>query len=255
MSARFHYHFEKAKRPKIMNIFNNAAALGVCAHVLGALALCISRNLTARRRYVEAMAFLAAVLSLHNAGSFSPMYDVNYSWAFYMSNFIFHLNSLLNIYCYTPPQGMALSGRFRLAFRQTINPRGLGMKWQHRGGRTASRYMTKAPYLRRQCVLVILAFSIISLWDNGFYCPLFLRREDLAPGKETWFRRLSSVTTRELLVRVFITFSSQVDDYFTLLFIHSVISIVGLLCGDEPEEWPPMFGSLTEAYTLRGYWT
>jgi hypothetical protein len=237
-----------------MALLNKSFILGGAAHVLGSAALCAPRISTSRR-YTETLAFIATSLALYYGPQFSTMYDVNYFCAFYMSNFIFHLNSLLSIYCYTPPQEKTYLDQFRVAFQQTINPRGLGMSWEHRGSPGRAEYKTKTSYLLRQVLLAAVAFFVICLWDGGFYSPLFLRREDVAPGKEHFLRRLPQVTLRELVIRVIITVVNQAEDYFTMLFVHCAISVVGLICGDGPDEWPYMFGEISEAYTIRRYWT
>src|ERR1700712_4228690 len=77
-----------------MDLLNKSFILGEAAHGLGSAALCAPRVSTSRR-YTETLAFIATSLSLYYGPNFSTMYDVNYFWAFYMSNFIFHLNSLL----------------------------------------------------------------------------------------------------------------------------------------------------------------
>jgi len=48
---------------------------------------------------------------------------------------------------------------------------------------------------------------------------------------------------------------TMVDIYFSMTTMHCIFSIVSVgLRFSKPHEWPPMFGSPLEAYTVRRYW-
>ncbi|KAH8169431.1 membrane bound o-acyl transferase family protein [Sarocladium implicatum] len=81
---------------------------------------------------------------------------------------------------------------------------------------------------------------------------------DFSPSHEWLFRRLLSgrITSHELGVRICVSFSWIAETYAQLTLIHLLLSVffVAFLGVDEPAEWPSLFSSPLEAYTLRRFW-
>lgn len=79
-----------------------------------------------------------------------------------------------------------------------------------------------------------------------------------SPSREPIIRRLflRTVTTHDILLRLFFSSMWILDSVAQLEASHALLSIlfVAILRVDEPEEWPPLFGSPFEAYTLRRFW-
>ncbi|PVH94406.1 hypothetical protein DM02DRAFT_539505, partial [Periconia macrospinosa] len=64
------------------------------------------------------------------------------------------------------------------------------------------------------------------------------------------------VTRREFKVRAYQAFDIIFDDIFLFPLYHDVCAVIFLSIGlDESWEWPPFFGPITEAYTMRRYWS
>ncbi|KAL6708276.1 hypothetical protein ACN47E_003200 [Coniothyrium glycines] len=81
---------------------------------------------------------------------------------------------------------------------------------------------------------------------------VFLRAIQLSLGNET----LPQFTRRELGVRLWAVAASVVHDYLILSMYHDIFAIIFIASGlDEDWEWPPLFGPITEAYTMRRYWS
>ncbi|KAH7353915.1 membrane bound O-acyl transferase family-domain-containing protein [Plectosphaerella cucumerina] len=108
---------------------------------------------------------------------------------------------------------------------------------------------------------------LILVLDTFLLQPLFNAIDEgnllhhYAPSQESLFRRLaigdpSLYDTHALTLRTSTTFWWIWGNYASLEVGHAILSIVGVgvLCLDEPEDWPPLYGSLTEAYTLRRFW-
>jgi hypothetical protein len=78
---------------------------------------------------------------------------------------------------------------------------------------------------------------------------------DFLPTKETYFRRLGSVTFRETVIRVWlVTFfvGYSITLYKTL---HDALAIIFVATKfDEPEDWPNLFGDIREATSMRNFW-
>ncbi|CAH0053930.1 unnamed protein product [Clonostachys solani] len=61
---------------------------------------------------------------------------------------------------------------------------------------------------------------------------------------------------RATVLRLHWVLIQVVPDYLTLSSYHDILAIIGVAIGvDSPSEWPPMYGSIIEAYTVRRFWS
>ncbi|KAH0372299.1 hypothetical protein KCU65_g1347, partial [Aureobasidium melanogenum] len=97
--------------------------------------------------------------------------------------------------------------------------------------------------------LIPLIFGPVEPWEFDSYAQTYFRRVPLFETKEP-------ITIRETLIRVVFTFRWIWLNFVDVDAAHTFLSIifVGVLRLDTPEEWPSMFGSPLEAYSLRRYW-
>ena len=98
-----------------------------------------------------------------------------------------------------------------------------------------------------------LACLLLSLYVIQKY-PLNIRAEDFSNVPNGFLHRLRSMTMREAVIRVYIYLISTGIPYCTLRLIHSLASIVAVSTSDIPASWPPLFGSLSDAYTVRRFY-
>lgn len=90
--------------------------------------------------------------------------------------------------------------------------------------------------------------------------------DDVSPEKEAILLRLfdqfwspgpspSPVTGREIQIRALLAANKFIPDILYLSSFHDLLAIVFIAAGvDESWEWPPLFGPLSEAYTMRRFW-
>ena len=79
--------------------------------------------------------------------------------------------------------------------------------------------------------------------------------EDFLPPKQTFFRRIHSVTLRETIIRVWLVLYFNWSAWALYTGLHDIFALMFVGIGlDEPYEWPPLYGSLTEAYSIRRFW-
>lgn len=58
-----------------------------------------------------------------------------------------------------------------------------------------------------------------------------------------------------LIWRLAMIFGFAASEHALLVSLHSIISIISVGLGEtEPREWPPLFGNLSDAYTVRRFW-
>ena len=108
--------------------------------------------------------------------------------------------------------------------------------------------------IERSCLLLVI-YLVSTVWWHLLtpYGPI--KQSDLASLQQTYLRRLSDVSLRETVIRACLVVHFLWGSWALVTAYHTVLALifVGLKL-DEPEEWPPVYGSLSQAYPLRGFW-
>lgn len=156
----------------------------------------------------------------------------------------------------TPELNDAFGWSFVDCYRVWNNPRQLPLRLQHK------RKAPNTPSKSRVIFCLSRSIKAAGLWAFEYFIfqKVFVYAlwpvtvSDFAPEMESaLFHRLSQ---HEIRVRSIISLQWIWRAYFFLEFHHSLLAIVfvGILRFDSPGEWPPLFGSPLEAYTIRGFW-
>ncbi|MCJ1433292.1 hypothetical protein MMC27_002651 [Xylographa pallens] len=98
-----------------------------------------------------------------------------------------------------------------------------------------------------------LAWTVSIIWllkSN----KLLIFPDDITSVPDGFLHRLADITPREAFIRIYFTFLGWVLPYCTLRAAHSLTGCLSVLCGDLPERWPPLFGNIGEAYTVRRFY-
>lgn len=205
-------------------------------------------------------------------------------WGYVTVLGLFHFTSLLYIKQWTLRSGKDEDGKplsdsiwptarsWKRMYRITSNPRLLntstsdvnGMK----GDLRSTFSSTKPPFSLRticRCVVgwLIHVFIIAPLFPGPF---MPMRTDDFAAARQLYFRRLLStpfhepsepVTSRETLLRGIFAFQSFWTTVLVLETVNTVFAIfwVVVFRVSEPRDWPHLFGSPLEAYTLGRFWS
>ncbi|MCJ1388664.1 hypothetical protein MMC18_001513 [Xylographa bjoerkii] len=98
------------------------------------------------------------------------------------------------------------------------------------------------------------------LWTAGLIYILQTYRlnvddDDFFEVPNGFIHRLSDVTLREFVVRFYMFILGYTIPYCSLRAAHSLLSCLAIACGDTPHRWPPLFGSLGQAYTVRRWYS
>jgi hypothetical protein len=141
-----------------------------------------------------------------------------------------------------------LKERMVWAFRLFTNPRGVGTNIEattHLPPRP-SRNEPGKTYILKQIAWVAfycpLWYMVVKFnkWNTRFSQELWLAGETLV-GYPWWWQ--------------FTVWAIIIDAYMAMVVIHSVVSAISVgLNISKPHDWPPIFASPLEAYTLRRYW-
>lgn len=110
---------------------------------------------------------------------------------------------------------------------------------------------SKGAFLARRTLdLVWTIFIVWFLKAN----KLLIYPDDITSVPDGFLHRLADVTSREAFIRFYFTLLGLVVPYCTLRAGHSFAGCLAVLCGDLPERWPPLFGDIEDAYTLRRFY-
>lgn len=157
------------------------------------------------------------------------------------------------------PSGVKISfsQKAKWAYRVLANPRGIGTEWQIRNLPLFSEAQwvpSRRRFLLTQMVACLGFYFLGDLYSRSLpFIPW--QKGDLSPDKVKFFRRLGEVTIRELIVRMFFFVNMFLPQYLLYRAFHSGAAVISvLLLGDSPADWPPLFGDIREAYSIRRFW-
>lgn len=74
-------------------------------------------------------------------------------------------------------------------------------------------------------------------------------------GKIRLLSRLGEVSSDEIILRLQTCFGFWVGTYYAIRAMHHTLAIVGVVTGlKDVHRWPPVFGPITQTYTIRRFW-
>lgn len=138
------------------------------------------------------------------------------------------------------------------AFRMTFNPRGVNTPWQIKnippfssfyGGKPRrARFLVRQSFMLAWQYLVLDALLTVTHATWGGKGGVEFSYLDTPDG------RLSIQTITQMVASFFVT-------HLALDSVHRVLSMFFVaLTLSEPSDWPPLFGSMWDSYTLRLFW-
>ncbi len=84
---------------------------------------------------------------------------------------------------------------------------------------------------------------------------LQLSYADFHPTKQSYIHRIRDITVRETVLRSWIVFNFVWSSWTMFTVTHDILAFAHVAMGiDEPEDWPRLYGSIFEAYSIRRFW-
>ncbi|PLB43282.1 hypothetical protein P170DRAFT_459746 [Aspergillus steynii IBT 23096] len=114
--------------------------------------------------------------------------------------------------------------------------------------------LDRVAFLRRSAGFILLSY--LSLDVLGSMGDPEVSSSFLVPSRVPFFRRLPGITAEEIVVRIFsglaagIGLLSSQGGFYHLFAFTSIF-----MKWSKPEDWPPFYGSLADAYSLRSLWS
>jgi len=114
---------------------------------------------------------------------------------------------------------------------------------------------------QRQRFLLARLFSAVAILGiNHCYTQIFhifrpLDISDFVTSKQSHFRRVHEVTGRETIVRSWLVIHFVWSAWATFTSLHDILAFIAVGIGlDEASEWPQLYGSPYQMYTVRRFW-
>ncbi|MCJ1393532.1 hypothetical protein MMC18_006407 [Xylographa bjoerkii] len=256
------------------------------AHILLAIGLGYTKPSSTVRSLILLLIIACCLISVRSTVSKSIPGEVGGE---YVVGFIFHASHFLCLAKLVPPPKSTDRGRWTWSINQLFEARwGISPKilpsWPKRSKKaipsvasneqdslvvnsfdkdTKTAPLSTGPDSYKCLIPSTQAFLLGRTWDLVWTVSvvwllksnkLLISPDDITSVPDGFIRRLTDVTPREAFIRIYFTFLGWVLPYCTLRAGHSLAGCLSVLCGDLPERWPPLFGSIGAAYTVRRFY-
>ncbi|CAG7978637.1 unnamed protein product [Penicillium nalgiovense] len=208
-------------------------------------------------------AFLSLSAALHVP--FAP--GISLVWAQALTGYILHTISTLHLEEISPPcpsvPGSATPGsgtffdfNFGYFRRIWLNPR---LIRTHPNQASQERpKQSRGVFLVLQLSKLLTYYIIQTKISPALYDEVVIDilPNDVAPYQQSLWRPLNGFTARECLNVTFVTFSSFWTTFVYLDGTNALIGALFVMIGlDDPEDWPSLFGHISQAVGLRNFWS
>jgi len=117
----------------------------------------------------------------------------------------------------------------------------------------------RAVFLRNRAISLLTIWVALKTYNYLFEefqnSDVRLEMMDFLPTKGTYFRRLNTVTVRDTLVRTWLVAYWVFYSIGLYTGLHNVLALIFVGSGiDKPEDWPPLFGNMRDATSVRNFW-
>lgn len=121
--------------------------------------------------------------------------------------------------------------------------------------RTKDDSAKRRVFLLKGLMSVAIIYGVNMLYEYALKTLYPLQISDFEPIKQSYIRRLTKVSGRENIIRTILSFNFVFSSWALLTGYHRILSVFFVGVGlDEPEEWPPLWGSPGEMYSMRRFW-
>ena len=169
-----------------------------------------------------------------------------------------HLGSRPQQYEQKPRDQYTLTRRIGFGLHTTIAQRNTNTRYQIKGvppfSSTSPSFIPPRKSFVRKCLRdVLVCYLIIDACT--FAGPPKDAGSVFAANKVPFLSRITEVSFEEFMVRVLSTLGLRLIVYCMLQMFYGLLAAVTVLLGIyEVRDWPPPFGAISEAWSIRRYW-
>lgn len=252
--------------------------------------LCGLVGLNVQQKYRPA---LNAGLILTSGLAFRNISDANLGFsgtdtiAMFVLFYISHMTCALSMEKYVLPKKSHRSFQWREAYKMLFNARFIGTyreapdvqkytlaekdsELPHELCEVSSAYprtgfkaFLRSPrcrFLRSRLFLLLTIYAVDQFYNYLLetVLPQYvdpIEAYDMLPSKQTYFRRLYTVTLRETIIRAWLVVHWTWNSYKLYTSLHHILAIIFVGIGlDSSSDWPSLYGNISEATSIRAFW-
>ena len=188
---------------------------------------------------------------------------------FFVLLWISHIVKLLALDIYVPPSDWRMTYKALFDFRgicahkqrTKISPGTSDMNvtvLKEKGYREPehlSKRSRKRIFLLRRLASAMFILLLDQAYTITYSMLLQLTYADFDPSKQSYLRRIRTITVRETTIRSWFVFNFVWSSWAIFTATHDLLAFAFVAVGiDEPEDWPSLYGSILEAYSMRRFW-
>lgn len=234
--------------------------------ILSSFIFLIAIQFSSRARVlISLLVFGTAIISLYTSRNLPQHEAMNSLWALLNCVWILHAAHTLFLDEQRIPRGVL---PWTSAYKIWANPQGR-TNWNDVSSKPSFKSSSSKPSTRRRFAtrrfLEALGCWLLQLciFEPFIFLSIYPTSEDFAPPHQVLFRRLlwpstgPEFTRREIQIRLLTSVFWIWQGFLMLHTCHVLLSIffVTILRIDTPEEWPPLFDSPMQAYSVRQFWS
>ncbi|KAL4738634.1 membrane bound O-acyl transferase family-domain-containing protein [Aspergillus similis] len=146
--------------------------------------------------------------------------------------------------------------KFALGLSLAINARFSGTSQQVKGVTLPETTLSRRCFLWRTARLIFLSYITLDIMDSSADPDMI--RKYLSPLNVPLFRRLyyDTISGEEIKMRFLSVLGAGIGLVAVQGGCHQIFAFLSVLLHlSEPSDWPPLYGSISDAYTLRRFWS
>ena len=187
---------------------------------------------------------------------------------FFALLWISHIVKLLALDKHIPPSDWRMTCKALFDFRgidtqkqrtklsaDTPDKNGTVLREESRKATHPSKGSRNHIFLLRRLASAIIILLLDQAYTLTYSMLLQLTYADFDPSKQSYFRRIHTVTVREAVIRSWLVLNFVWSSWAIFTASHDLLAFAFVALGiDEPEDWPSLYGSIFEAYSIRRFW-
>lgn len=153
---------------------------------------------------------------------------------------------------FTKAKGTLAIDRLKFGFNVFASPRFIGTPYQA-ANTPEPVAVEREHFLLRELGIIVVSYVVLDAIQSQNDTEI--SAEFLTVGKVPIFSRLSEVTAKEVAIRSCTVLAAAIAMNCVQGGVYHIFALLAVSCKvSEPRDWPPLFGSYREAYTLRRFW-
>ena len=197
-----------------------------------------------------------ALLAFRRVTDITAWAEMSSLLGFFVLLWISHIVKLLVLDKPIPPLDWRMTYKIFFDFRGTATRKDTKTSAESSRGTCSPSKGSQYRIFLLKCLASAAGILLLNHSYTIIYSLLFqLSYADFHPSKQHYLRRMRTVTVRETAIRSWMVLNFVWSSWAMFTATHDILAFVHVAIGiDEPEDWPGLYGSIFEAYSVRRFW-